>query len=225
MLRFSRLLIRKDFRLVFMRGNGFLQALLLGLLLIFVFSLSRGTGESTSPQDAAAIFWLATAFCLILVFSRLYALDEINGIRIGLLLSQAPAQAIWLGKCVTGLVACGLSQCLFIPSIFVFLGQSVGETIWPGIVGLALADLGMCVLGALLAGSGTTQSGAESLLSLIFFPLLVPLLLAGISLGGISLGGGQADQAMAWIFLAAAFDAIYAALGLLCFPFLYKGDS
>ena len=48
MLKAACLIARKDLRLVLSRGAGLVQALLLGLLLIFVFSLSRETGETMS---------------------------------------------------------------------------------------------------------------------------------------------------------------------------------
>ena len=75
------------------RGSGLIQALLLGLLLLFVFSLSQGIGERMSPQAAAAVFWLSSAFCQVLIFNQLYALEEANNARLGLLLCPAPIQA------------------------------------------------------------------------------------------------------------------------------------
>ena len=45
---------RKDLRLVLVRGAGLSQALLLGLLLVFVFSLAQRTGESMSGQIGRA---------------------------------------------------------------------------------------------------------------------------------------------------------------------------
>ena len=92
------LIARKDLRLVLSRGAGLVQALLLGLLLIFVFSLSRETGETMSGQGAATIFWLSSAFCQVLSFNMLYGLEEANGSRAGLLLLPTPVQSVLLGK-------------------------------------------------------------------------------------------------------------------------------
>ena len=79
MLKAACLIARKDLRLVLSRGAGLVQALLLGLLLIFVFSLSRETGETMSGQGAATIFWLSSAFCQVLSFNMLYGLEELDG--------------------------------------------------------------------------------------------------------------------------------------------------
>ena len=72
MFRAALLIARKDLRLIFGRGFGPAQALLLGLLLIFLFSLAGKTGEKVSPQAAAAVFWMASAFGQVLIFSTLY---------------------------------------------------------------------------------------------------------------------------------------------------------
>ena len=45
MLRLMLAMARKDLALTLARGSGLVQALLLGLLLLFVFSLSQGIGE------------------------------------------------------------------------------------------------------------------------------------------------------------------------------------
>ena len=55
MLRLTLVVARKDLALTLARGSGLIQALLLGLLLLFVFSLSQGIGERMSPQAAAAL--------------------------------------------------------------------------------------------------------------------------------------------------------------------------
>lgn len=90
MLKAASAIAMKDLRLVLARGTGLVQALLLGLLLIFVFSLSQQVGETMTPQGAAAIFWLASAFCQVLIYNTLYSIEEANGTRYGLLLAPVP---------------------------------------------------------------------------------------------------------------------------------------
>ena len=69
MISFALTVARKDLLLTFTRGSGLVQGLLLGLLLLFVFSLSQGVGERMSPQGAGAVFWLGSAFCQVLIFN------------------------------------------------------------------------------------------------------------------------------------------------------------
>ncbi|MCH5277005.1 MAG: heme exporter protein CcmB [Desulfovibrionaceae bacterium] len=232
MLRCALAICAKDLRLVLTRGAGLAQALLLGLLLVFLFSLSLDAGERLSAQAAATMFWLASAFCQVLVFTLLYALEEANGARLGLLLLPAPIQAVWLGKAAVGLLLLLTAQAVFVPAIFVFLGQHLGPG-WPlALAGLFLVDAGMGASGSLLGALSVGQAGRESLLSVVLFPLLVPLLLAGIRLTALALiPAASPDLAFAregagsWLGMAAAFDALFLAAGLALFPYVYSGED
>lgn len=221
MLKFSFLIARKDLRLLLFRSGGLIQAMLLGLLLIFIFSLSAAPGEQTSPESAATIFWLSSIFCQILVFTHLYALEEVNKVRDGLLLLPAPVQGIWLGKAMAGAILLLLSQIIFLPASIVFLNLQFMEPIWPALLSLLITDVGLCSLGSLLGAVSLGAHGRESLLSILFFPLLIPLLLGGISLAAISLGSGQ-EEAMQWIGIGASFDMLFLGAGLLLFGFIYQ---
>ena len=189
MISFALTVARKDLLLTFTRGSGLVQGLLLGLLLLFVFSLSQGVGERMSPQGAGAVFWLGSAFCQVLIFNTLYALEEANGARLGLLLAPAPVQAVWLGKALAGLLLLLVAQMFFLPAAVVFLSQEIGA-LWPvGLGTLLLVDVGMCALGSLLGALSQGGAARESLLSIVLFPLLVPLLLAGIGVAALAVKG------------------------------------
>ena len=98
MLKCALALCGKDLKLTFSRGAGLMQALLLGLLLVFLFSLSLNAGDKLSPQAAAAMFWLASAFCQVLIFNMLYAVEETAQARLGLLLLPSPPPGMaWQG--------------------------------------------------------------------------------------------------------------------------------
>lgn len=225
MLRFALLIAAKDLRLTLLRGRGLAQALLLGLLLIFIFSLAKNPGEHAQPREAAAIFWLSSLFCQTLVFNLLYALEEENDCRQGLLLSPFPSQGIWLGKALAALIILLVAQIVFFPAIVVFLAQTASGPIGTGLGALLVADAGICALGSLLGAIGQGRGGRDALLSIILFPLLIPLLLAAISLDALALGAPDSGETGAWLGMACAFDAVFIACGLLLFGFLYKGDE
>jgi len=225
MLKAALIIARKDLTLTLARGGGIAQALLLGLLLIFMFSLSQSPGERISPQGAAAVFWLASAFCQVLVFNALYALEEVNGARQGLALLPCPVQAVWIGKTLAGLALVLLVQALFAPAALIFLGQDLSGEWGRALAVLLLADSGTALLASLLGAAAQGQAAKESLLSIVLFPLQSPLLLAGIRVGTGFFAGGAAEDAEQWLGLAAAFDALFAAAGLALFGQIYPGEE
>ena len=218
----TRILTGKDIRIIVTNGQGLAQSALMGLLLIFVFSLAQDSSQPIDPQWAAAIFWLATSFSLVLIFNTLYGLEEDNEARLGLILSPLPAQGVWLAKALAGWLLLLLVQGLFLPASVIFLGiEQIGS--WSQALALLLiVDWGLVVLGSLLGALGQGQSGRDSLLTVIVFPLLIPLLLTGIRVGGGLLTGEPVAALSSWFGLAGAFDALFTGAALLLFPFVYS---
>ncbi len=223
MLKALLALIRKDIRLA--RGQGLIQALLLGLLLLFVFSLSLEVGSVMSPQGAAAIFWLASAFCQVLVFNMLYGIEEVNNARQGLLLMPQPLYVVWLAKGISGFLLILLAQAVFLPASIIFLGQSISPLWLEGLAIILLVDVGMAACGSLLGALSQGQAARESLLSIIVFPLLVPLLLAGIRVGAAGFSQATPEGLENWFGVALAFDALFLGAGLLLFDYIYAGED
>ncbi|WP_428569129.1 MAG: heme exporter protein CcmB [Solidesulfovibrio sp. DCME] len=225
MLRAAWAIAAKDLRLSLAGAQGLVQTVLLGLLLIFIMSLSREPGEMSPPLAAAAVFWLATAFGQVLVFNYLYGLEEAEGARLGLLLAPCPVQAVWLGKAVAGWVLLFCCQMVFAPAAVAFLGQSVAGSLAVGVGVVAAVDWGLCVLGSLLGALAVGRSSRESLLTVILFPLLIPVLLAGIRLLETVISGRGLEAVSAWAGTVGAFDAVFTAAALILFPFLYTGEE
>lgn len=225
MLKRTVAIAAKDLKLSVSGGQGLVQAVLLGLLLIFMFSLSKPLGGVISPQAAGAIFWLASAFGLVLVFNDLFAIEEANGARIGILSSPAPVHAVWIGKGIAGFSLLVVSQLVFMPATVAFLGQTVSGPWWLMAVTLIGADIGLVVIGALLGALSQGQAARESLLSVIVFPLLLPVLLAGITLFGLCFSPEPVEEFDKWLGLIFAFDCLFAGAGLLLFPFVYSGEE
>lgn len=219
MLNTAYAILSKDLRLISMRSEGTIQAILLGLLLIFLFSLGQGTSMSFPPQQAAAIFWISSLFCQVLLFHQLHQIEKENDARDGLISASIPLAGVWLGKAAAGFCMLLLAQCLFFLAAIVFLGQTI-QVIWLVPATILLGDVGTCLLGTFL---GAIPGGRESLLTVLLFPLLVPCLLAGISLMAICFGSNADPRP--WLGLICAFDLIFLGCGLLLFPALYRGES
>jgi heme exporter protein B len=228
MLNAALLIARKDLRLI-AGGAGLVQTFLLGLLLIFVFSLARQPGDLIPPQTAATVFWLASAFCLVLAGNMCHGLEEAGGVRLTLLLAPVPVQAVWLGKALAILAVLLLAQAVFLPAGIAFLGQTLHQADWRAFCHLVLIDCGLAAIASLLGALAQGRSARESLISLLLFPLILPVLLAGIRLGDHVFGSMDAAALDAlnwdWFGLIAAFDALFVAAGLVLFPFVYTGEE
>ncbi len=214
----------KDLRQVFLGGSGPVQAILLGLLLVFIFSLSAAPGERIPAQGAAAIFWLASSFSLVLIFNTLFHMEEENEVATALLQAPISPQGVWLGKAIGGMVLLLLTQLFFLPAIIVFLGVEPPDDLLLGGLLVLGVDVGLTVLGSLLGAVSQGSEARDSLLSIIVFPLQIPLLLAGIKVGAALLAGEQMQGYMDWFGIVGAFDAVFLGAALILFPFVFGSE-
>ena len=233
MIRAAWVMALKDLRLVAFRGTAFVQALLLGLVLTVLFSLSLEGRGRAEPGMAAVMFWVSSAFCQVLIFNALFALEEPGKARLGLLLAPVARQAIWLGKALAGMVLLLAVQAALAVSSVVFLGQSWLASPAMAFAVVVLVDGGAVALGVLLGAVAQGQATRESLCSILLFPLQVPLFLAGLRILGVLFGldaaetvpAGVVTELMRWLGFVAAFDAMFIAAALVLFPFIYGGEG
>ncbi len=221
MLSKALVIAAKDLRQVISRGNGLFQPMLLGLLLVFIFSLSSEPGERIGSQSAAAIFWLSSCFSLVLIFTMLYRLEEENETRLALIMTPMPVQTVWLGKLLGGLGLLLLAQLCFIPAIIVFLGQETLVSLLWLFALIVAVDTGLVILGSLLGALSQGSDTRDSLLGIILFPLLLPLLLGGVKVGGVLLLGDSLNGVTDWFGIIGAFDLVFAGAAMLLFPYVY----
>ncbi|HMB30344.1 MAG TPA: heme exporter protein CcmB, partial [Desulfohalobiaceae bacterium] len=183
--------------------------------------LASGSSGSLDTQWMAAIFWLASCFSLVFVFNSLFGIEEEGQARLGLIISPVSLHSLWLGKVMAGFFFLLLLQTVFFLAMIVFLGT--GEVLsWTVfVVSVLVIDWGMVVVASLLGSLGQGQTGRESLLSVIIFPLLIPLLLAGIRLGEGVLTQAGTVTFSSWLGLAGSFSCVYTGAALILFPHVF----
>ncbi len=215
----------KDTRLALVGGSGILQAILQGLLLIFLFSLSREIGVLVPAQASATIFWLASIFSVVLIFANLFSYEETNNCRVGLLSSPIHATSIWLGKFLSGFLLLFLTQCSFFPASIVFLQLTIKGSLFSVFAVLILVDMALASIGVLIGALTQGKGSKESLFSVILFPLLLPVLLAGIRLFTIFFAGLSTEEVFSWASLLVAFVALFLSAGMVLFPSIYNAEE
>jgi len=221
MIRTTCHIIYKDTRLV-LRCMGLAHTVLLGWLLIFIFSLAQDPASPISGQYIAAIFWMASTFCLILSSAMIYAFEESNDTRTALTLIPAPTQAIWLGKtCVCFGMLC-IAQVFFALALMIFLQAPLINMTAYSLCAFLAINLGMASLGALLGAMTHKNTAKESFVSLLLFPLLTPLLMAGIRVGSYAFEGTSGQDIDQWFTIILSFDGIFIACALVLFPYIFS---
>ena len=200
-------LARKDLRLE-LRARDTLPAMLLfvlSTLVVFHFVLP---GES-SELAAKGVLWVALLFTALLGLARASVAEREQNVLDGLVLAPSDRSAIWLGKALALLVFLGLAEVVALPAFAAFFSGLGADTI----AAVALADIGICAVGTLLAGMAVASRARELLLPLLFLPLAIPIVVGGV-------GASVADDPGRYLGFLALYDAIFALVSWASFEYV-----
>jgi heme exporter protein B len=200
-------LARKDLRLE-LRARDTLPAMLLfvlSTLVVFHFVLP---GES-SELAAKGVLWVAILFTALLGLARAFVAEREQNVLDGLVLAPADRSAIWLGKALSLLVFLVVAEAVALPAFAAFFAGLGAATV----AAVALADVGICATGTLLAAMAVAGRARELLLPLLFLPLAIPIVVGGV---GASVAGSPGK----YLAFLALYDAIFALLAWASFEYV-----
>jgi heme exporter protein B len=200
-------LARKDLRLE-LRARDTLPAMLLfvvSTLVVFHFVLPDGS----SDLAAKGVLWVAILFTALLGLARAFVAEREQNVLDGLVLATRDRSTIWLGKAIALLVFLVLAEAVALPAFAAFFASLDGATI----AAVALADIGICAVGTLLAGMAVASRARELLLPLLFLPLAIPVVVGGV-------GASVADAPGRYLGFLALYDLIFAILSWASFEYV-----
>jgi heme exporter protein B len=200
-------LTRKDL-LLELRARDTLPALLLfvlATLVVFHFALP----SDASRLAAYGLLWVALVFTALLGLTRAFAPEREHGTLDGLVLAPCDRSAIWLAKTAATLVFLVLAELVALPAFSLFFENVDGNTI----AGVALANIGICAVGSLLAAMAATSRTRELLLPLLFLPLAIPIVIGGV-------GASVADDGGRFLLFLALYDAVFAIICWATFEYV-----
>ena len=144
---------------------------------VFHFALNRNSVEG---DLAAGILWVTLLFAAILGVNRLFVADAEQGGFDGFLLAPVDRSAMLLAKALALLAYLVVLELVAVPAFaLLLLGPSLGRAL-PGLLAvLALGDLGVAVIGTLVAALAVRTRARDLLGPLLALPLLVPIVIGG----------------------------------------------
>ena len=200
-------LARKDLRLE-LRARDTLPAMMLfvlSTLVVFHFALPTGADEVA----AQGLLWVALVFTALLGLARAWAPEREGGALEGLVLAPSDRSAIWLGKTAAVFVFLVLIELVALPAFAVFFSPIQAE----GVLGVLLANIGICAVGTLLAAMAAASRTRELILPLLFLPLAIPLVVGGV-------GAAISPEGERYLLFLVLYDAVFAVLSWASFEYV-----
>jgi heme exporter protein B len=200
-------LLRKDL-LLELRARETLPAMaifVVAALTVFHFALPSGS----SDLAAQGLLWIAILFTALLGLSRAFVAEREQGVLDGLVLSPCDRSAIWLAKTLSALTFLVVVEAIALPAFGIFFSPVSLTTV----AAVALADIGLCTVGTLLAAMAVASRTRELLLPLLFLPLALPIVVGGV-------GASVAASGERYLGFLLVYDLVFAIICWASFEYV-----
>jgi heme exporter protein B len=216
-------ILRKDLRLE-LRTFETLPAMALFSLstfVIFHFGLNQAT---VSGQLAAGVLTVTLLFAALLGAGRLFVAEREQGGFDAFLLAPVDRNALLVAKATAMFLFLAVLEVVAVPAFgLLLLGPALGPRL-PGLmVVLALADLGLAVIGTFVSAIAIHTRARDLIAPIIGLPLLIPALIATArAIGPVLRAGATAAPPGKWLAILALYDVVFALIAYAVFDFLLE---
>ncbi len=215
MWRDALLVAGKDLRIEWRSRVATNQVVPFALVVLVLFGLALGPGAAQLRPATAGLFWVTVLLATVLGVQRSFSIESADNARDGLRLSGLDAGGIFVGK-----AAALAFQLLVLEVVLAVVAALLYATPLSGIALLAatcvLATAGLAAVGVLYGVVAAGTKVRETLLPLLFFPVVAPVLLGATKSWSAALTR-HPGSGVGWLGLLAAFSVAYLALGTVVF--------
>src|SRR3954463_2209055 len=171
-------ILRKDLQIE-LRTRQSVPAMALFSVTVFVlfhFGLDRNEIDGSL---ASGVLWVTLLLATVLAVTRLFASEREDAALDGILLAPVDRTAVYLAKAAALFLYLVLLELIALPAFAILLlGPDLTDALPELLAVLALADIGLAGVGALVAGLASETRLRELIVPLLLLPLLVPVLIA-----------------------------------------------
>jgi heme exporter protein B len=169
-------LLKRDLLQAYRRRSEMLQPLIFLLVVVSLFPLGVGPSPQLLGLIAPGVIWIAALLATVLSLDTLFRTDFEDGSLEQFLLSGHPLTVIVLAKTLAHWLTAGLPLVLLSPLLSVWMNLPV-EGARVLIYTLAIGTPVLSLIGAIGGALTVSLKRGGQLLSLLVFPLYVPLLI------------------------------------------------
>ncbi len=154
--------------------------------------------------------------------SRAFGAERDKGTLPGLLLCPVSRWEIFLAKMMVTLIFTVIME-IFTLSLFIILyNMNLLPYLLPLGLIILLGTVGFCIIGTIFSAMSATTRSRDVILSILVFPILVPLIIAAVKATGIILDGKSIQAIYPWLKIMIAFDFVFLLLAYLTFDFIME---
>jgi heme exporter protein B len=219
----ARAILRKDLRIEW-RTKESVPAMTLFSITVYVlfhFGLDR---DSLDGELAAGVLWVTVLLAAVIGVSRLFAAEREQGGIEGLLLAPVDRTALFVAKAALLFLFLCAVELVAVPAFAILLlSPSLGGALPELLPILALGNLGVAAVGALVSALSAETRARELIVPLLLLPLLVPLLIACAQATEPFFRPEPGPEDLArWLGLLTLYDVVFVLVSVAVFDFLLE---
>ncbi|MEA2445227.1 MAG: heme exporter protein [Thermoleophilales bacterium] len=223
MTRAALAILRKDLRIEVRTKQSVPGMALFSVtaFVLFHFGLDR---DRLDGQLASGVLWVTLLLATVLAVNRLFANEREQGGLDGLLLAPIDRTAVFLAKASALYLYLVLLELVAIPAYAILLlGPSPFDQLPALVAVLALANLGMATVGALVAALAAEARARDLLVPLLLLPLLTPVLIAAArATAPLFAVHPEMGDLSKWAIVLGLYDLVFVLLSVAVFDFLLE---
>lgn len=216
-------ILRKDLALE-LRTRQSVVAMALFSVTVFVlfhFGLDR---DEIDGSLASGVLWVTVLLAAVLGVNRLFAVEREGDALDGVLLAPIDRTSIYVAKAAALFLYMVVLELIALPAFaLLLLGPNLLDAFPELLAIVALANLGLAGVGALVAGIAAEARSRELVVPLMLLPLTVPVLIAAANATKPLLARPAAAEDLGkWLGVMGLFDIVFILLSVAVFDFLLE---
>lgn len=168
------------------------------------------------------LIWIAFLFSTTMALNQSWARELRNGVLDAYRVSPAPAEALFLGKCLGNFILIMLLECLMVPLFVVFYNLSTVGPFWQLLLVAVLGTWALVVNGTFFAAMSIRTRNRELMLPLLLLPISLPAVISMVT-GTTQVLSGEGSPAVQLKFLA-GFCVIFTTACFLLFDTVLNAE-
>jgi len=219
----ARAILRKDL-LIEWRTKESVPAMVLFSVTVYVlfhFGLDR---DSLDGELASGVLWVTMLLAAVIGVTRLFAAEREQGGIDGLLLAPVDRTSLFVAKAAALFLFLTAVELVAVPTFaLLLLGPGLGGAFPELLAILALGNLGIAAVGALVAALAAETRARELIVPLLLLPLLVPLLIAcAQATEPLMRQDAGTEDLGRWLSVLTLYDVVFVLLSVAVFDFLLE---
>ncbi|MGZ4841930.1 MAG: heme exporter protein CcmB [Candidatus Angelobacter sp.] len=212
--------VTKDLRLEWRSRDVFNSMMFFALVVVVVFSFSFEKEDSRPVMGG--LIWIAFLFSTTMALNQSWARELRNGVLDAYRVSPAPAEALFLGKCLGNFILIMLLECLMAPLFVVFYNLNSEGPLWQLLLVAVLGTWALVVNGTFFAAMSIRTRNRELMLPLLLLPISLPAVISMVT-GTTQVLSGEGSPAVQLKFLA-GFCVIFTTACFLLFDTVLNAE-